>query len=69
MAKNEIKLKVSADDKRVAYLSLSDHPGEGVPGVVKKQVRLKDLYPAYHGADLYFDLDEDNRLIGIEILS
>ena len=69
MAKNKIELHLSSGGKEVAYVSLPDHPGKGTVGVVMKQVRLRDIYPDYKGADLYFDFDKDNRLIGVEILT
>ena len=68
MAKNSIELHLSKDDKDVAYVSLPNHPGKGTHGVSKKQIRLKHIYPNYQGADLVFDFDNTNCLIGIEIL-
>jgi hypothetical protein len=69
MAAGRIELKVSPPDEDVAYVSLPDHPGKGTPGVVVRQVRLRDIMNAYGGPDLYFDFDQENRLIGIEILA
>ena len=43
MAKGKIELKVSDGDRKVAYISLPDHPGKGKPGVVVKQLSLIDL--------------------------
>ena len=77
MADGKIELKLASEyagegeeagDDDVAYISLPDHPGV-VYGVVKKQLRLWDLIGAYEGADVYFDFDKENRLIGIEILA
>jgi hypothetical protein len=65
---NKIKLDVSGGEGNVGYVMLPDHPGAGTPNVTKKQVRLRNLYPDYKGADLYFDFDENNTLLGIEIL-
>ena len=66
--KSKMKLKISEDDEDVAYLILPDHPGEGVFGVVKKQIRLHDLLE-YAGPEIYFDFDESGNLIGAEILA
>jgi len=55
------------DDEVVAYLVLPDHPGSGRVAV-KRNVRLRDLVGDYTGPDLFFDFDEDNVLVGVEIL-
>lgn len=55
------------DDEVVAYLTLPDHPGAGRVAV-KKNVRLRDLIGDYTGPDLFFDFDEHNVLVGVEIL-
>ncbi len=68
MAKNKIELHLSSGEQDVAYVSLPNHPGRGTPGITRKQLRLKELVPEYKGADLYFDFDKENQLIGIEIL-
>ena len=60
-------LRVSEDDSDVAYLKLPGHPGES-SGVVKRTVSLRDLLANYEGPDLMFDFDDNNVLIGIEIL-
>ena len=52
----------------VGYLSLPDHPGPGTPGCVKRSVDLAALAPDFKGPQLILDLDDDNRVIGIEIL-
>ena len=68
--KKGIHLEVSEDaddDHVVAYLTLPDHPGPR-SGAVKKNLRLRDLVGDYVGPDLYFDFDESNTLVGVEIL-
>ena len=67
MANGKIEFKLGSEGD-VAYISLPDHPGV-VHGVSKKLLRLRDLVGDYEGADLYFDFDKENRLIGIEILA
>jgi hypothetical protein len=61
-------LSISEDDENVAYLALLDHPGRGEPGVVAKQIRLRDLVE-YSGPDLYLDFDKNGNLFGVEILA
>jgi hypothetical protein len=62
-------LDVSEDEdgEVVAYLSLPAHPGDG-KAVVKKNVRLRDVLGDYTGPDLFLDFDENNVLLGIELL-
>jgi hypothetical protein len=62
-----IQLQVSEDDEDVAYLRLPAHPGSG-PGVVKRTVTLREVLGDYAGPELNFDFDENNVLIGVEIL-
>jgi hypothetical protein len=63
----KIELKVSEDDDSVAYVYLPEHPGPGKRSVVAKQVRLSSLL-TYKGPDIVMDLDNDGRLIGIEVI-
>jgi hypothetical protein len=67
MAKGKIELKIS-EGGSAAYISLPDHPANAVPGSVQKTLRLLDLHPDHAGPDVYFDFDNENRLIGIEVL-
>lgn len=69
MSESKFKLKISEDDSDVAYLSLPDHPGSGISGVVAKQISLGEIIKGYKGADVHFDFDKDGKLIGIEILA
>jgi hypothetical protein len=64
----KMELQVSSDDDEVAYLELPGHPGSS-PGVVKKTVSLRELLGDYSGPDLNFDFDENNMLIGVEVLA
>lgn len=68
MAQQEIALRVSEDDRDVAYVLLPGHPGTGSKACVAKQVRLSDLI-SYVGTDIYLDFDARGCLIGIEILA
>jgi hypothetical protein len=51
----------------VAYLSLPEHPGRG-KATVKKNVRLRDVIEDYTGPDLFLDFDENNVLLGVEVV-
>ncbi len=68
MAKNKIELSVSSDDPHVAYISLPKHPGSSTPGIVSKQVRLREIISDYKGMDILIDFDKDGEAIGIEIV-
>jgi hypothetical protein len=68
MANGKIEFTLGSEEGDVAYISLPDDPGV-VFGVVKKQLRLRDLVGDHGGPDLYLDFDKENRLIGIEILA
>ncbi|NOK18872.1 DUF2283 domain-containing protein [Corallococcus carmarthensis] len=62
------ELRVSADDEEgVAYLRLPTHPGKG--GKVSKSIRLVDVIGQYKGPDVVLDFDQDEVLVGIEILA
>ena len=63
----KIELEVSGDDDEVAYLKLPGHSGSS-PGVVKRTVSLRELIGDYSGPDLNFDFNENNVLIGVEVL-
>ncbi|MCG8417975.1 MAG: DUF2283 domain-containing protein [Proteobacteria bacterium] len=71
----KIELKVcentdddDSDDELVAYLRLPGHPGPGAAGCVAKTIRLFELIGEYSGPEINLDFDENNQLIGIEIL-
>ena len=63
----KIELKISEDDCDVGYLSLPNHPGKGNHSIVAKQIDLRE-YIQYKGPSIYLDFDEDNNIIGIEIV-
>lgn len=66
--KTEVVLKMSNDDEFVGYLYLPKHPKKVVPSIVKKTIAISDLIENYKGIPLYLDFDEDEELIGIEIV-
>ncbi len=68
MKNNEIVLKMSKEDSSVGYLFLPKHPKEIIPGVVKNTIPIESLIEGYKGIPLNLDFNEDNELIGIEIV-
>ncbi len=64
---NEIKLIISEDDPKLAYIYLPDHPGKGKNANIVDQVRLYDLIENYKGLDICIDINEKGQAVGIEI--
>ncbi len=69
MSEKNFNLNISQDDPDVAYLKLPGHPGSGIPGAVAKQIRLGEIISNYKGPDIYLDFNQDEMLIGLEILA
>jgi|GEM_PF-4488395 len=64
------RVKLTWNEKEgVGYLKLPNHPGRGVAGCSKRTVDMRDLDASLGGPQLIFDVDEHDRVIGIEILS
>lgn len=61
------ELRISDDDKEVAYLRLPTYPAEGF-AKTSKTVRLHDLIGQYQGPDVNLDFDQEGVLVGIELL-
>ncbi len=69
---NKIIMKVytDEDDEQYAYVYLPNFPDiDKAAGCSKKTVQLIELMPDYKGPDIIFDFNEDNEIIGIEILT
>ena len=62
-----MRLTISPDDDDVGYVTLPGHPGPGVPGAVKRSIRLRTLLD-YIGPDVILDLDSEGKLIGVEFV-
>lgn len=65
------KFKISKNtinDNEICYLLFPNHPKGPAPGVVKKSIRLAESMPDYVGPDIILDYDENNEVIGIEII-
>lgn len=69
MANGTFELRTSEIPGKSAYLSFPEHPGAADAGIVVRHLRLMELYPDYKGADVIFDFDKDDHLIGIEVMS
>ena len=68
MFRRRVSLKWN-DKEGVGYLSLPDRPAKkDRAGCVKRSLRLYDLDPTLKGIDIYIDIDDKNRIIGIELL-
>jgi hypothetical protein len=67
MVAKTYNLKISEDDPGVAYLEMPNHPLIS-HGIVKKSIRLHDLIGKHGGPDVNLDFDENNTLIGIELI-
>jgi len=62
-------LEASWDEELDAgYIYLPDHPGPGTPGCVARSIDVFALDQALRGAQIILDVDEHNRVIGIEVV-
>ncbi len=50
------------------YITLPGHPGRGAAGCVKKMIRLDTMLTDYDLPMVNLDFDENNKLIGIEVV-
>lgn len=64
----KIVLKVSKDDDNIAYLYLPKHPKKAILGSVKKSISISELIENYKGIPINLDFNEEDELIGLEIL-
>ena len=56
------------DELGEGYIYLPDHPGAGTPGCVARSIDLFELDADLRGLQIILDIDENNRVIGIEIV-
>ena len=62
-------LEASWDEELDAgYVYLPDHPGPGTPGCVARSIDVFALDQALRGAQIILDVDDRNRVIGIEVV-
>ncbi|MGB0871138.1 MAG: hypothetical protein ACPG6V_05580 [Flavobacteriales bacterium] len=62
---NEIKVKISEDDKTVGYIKMPIN--SNVDKRIHKTIEIHELVDDYKGVTVYFDFNENNELLGIEI--
>ncbi|MFA5620994.1 MAG: hypothetical protein WDA08_11885 [Weeksellaceae bacterium] len=62
------KIYTDEDGEVTAYIQLPKHPKQIVPGIVKKNISLSEILPNYKGPSIYLDFDDNDELIGIEII-
>ena len=64
-----MSLDASWDDELEAgYVYLPDHPGAGTPGCVARSIDVFALDESLRGVQVILDVDDRNRVIGIEIV-
>ena len=64
-----MSLDASWDDELEAgYVYLPGHPGPGTPGCVARSIDVFALDERLRGLQVILDVDENDRVIGIEIL-
>lgn len=64
-----MSLDASWDDELEAgYVYLPDHPGAGTPGCVARSIDVFALDERLRGMQVVLDVDDQDRIIGIEIL-
>ena len=68
MADNVRHITMSEEGVDTVYITLPGHPGRGAAGCVKKTIRLDSVLTDYDLPMLNLDFDENDKLIGIEVL-
>ncbi len=68
VADNVQYITMSEEGVHTVYISLPGHPGRGAPGCVKKVIRLDSVLTDHDLPMLNLDFDENNKLIGLEVL-
>ena len=53
---------------QAGYIYLPDHPGAGTPGCVARSIDVFALDEALRGMQVILDVDDQNRVIGIEVV-
>ncbi len=56
------------DELDEGYVYLPDHPGPGTPGCVTRSIDVFGLDESLRGMQVILDLDDQDRIIGIEIV-
>ncbi|MEL6861100.1 MAG: DUF2283 domain-containing protein [Pseudomonadota bacterium] len=64
-----MSLEASWDEElQTGYIYLPDHPGAGTPGCVARSIDVFAFDEALRGMQIILDVDEQNRVIGIEVV-
>ena len=50
------------------YIYLPNHPGPGTPGCVRRSLDVFAFDPNLRGYQIILDVDDQDRIIGIEIV-
>ena len=56
------------EELEAGYIYLPDHPGAGTPGFVARSIDVFALDESLRGMQIILDVDEQNRVIGIEVV-
>jgi hypothetical protein len=56
------------DELGEGYVYLPSHPGPGTPGCVVRSLDVFAFDPNLRGAQIILDIDDQDRIIGIEIV-
>ncbi len=56
------------DELEAGYIYLPDHPGAGTPGCDPRSIDVFALDESLRGVQVILDVDEQNRVIGIEVV-
>lgn len=56
------------EELQAGYIYLPDHPGAGTPGCVARSIDVFALDDSLRGLQIILDVDEQNKVIGIEVV-
>lgn len=56
------------EELQAGYIYLPDHPGAGTPGCVARVIDVFEFDETLRGLQIILDVDEQNRVIGIEVV-
>ena len=56
------------EELQAGYIYLPDHPGAGPPGCVPRSIDVFALDESLRGMQIILDVDDQNRVIGIEVV-
>ncbi|MEO1552635.1 MAG: DUF2283 domain-containing protein [Pseudomonadota bacterium] len=56
------------EELEAGYIYLPDHPGAGTPGCVARSIDVFALDDRLRGMQVILDIDDKDRVIGIEVL-